>query len=412
MKILYLHQYFNLPNDPGGTRSYEMARRLVKAGHEVVMITSDYRQRFHHKGWKVTCEDGVQVHWLNVPYSNRLGYGARIKAFVRFAIGAALRAVRVHAHVVFATSTPLTIAIPGVWTAKRQHIPMVFEVRDLWPELPIAMGAIKGPLIPMAKGLAYLAYRNATRVVALSPDMAKGVEKWGYPATNITVIPNACDIALFHNAHEVGAEFRRRHNWLQDRPLVVYTGTIGRINGVDYLVKLAAEVAQKDSQVRFLLVGEGAEEDKVRQVAKDFGVFGQNFFMIPPVPKKRMPEILGAATVSTSLFIDLPEMWANSANKFFDALAAGTPVAINYKGWQAEVLQRTGAGIVLSPNDISHASYQLLKFLHDREQLENARKAAKALAETEFNRDHLTMRLERILQEAVDEFGQHRKELL
>ncbi len=409
MKILYLHQYFNLPSDPGSTRSYEMARRLVAAGHEVVMITSDYRQRFRHKGWEVTYEDGIQVHWLSVPYSNRLGYGARIKAFLRFAIGAALRAARIPADVVFATSTPLTIAIPGVWAAKRQRIPMVFEVRDLWPELPIAMGAIKGPLVPLAKGLAYLAYRNATRVVALSPDMAKGVERWDYPVRNITVIPNACDIALFQKSREAGVAFRRKHAWLRDRPLIVYAGTIGRINGVDYLVKLAAEVAQKDPQACFLVVGEGAEEDKVRQMAKDFGVLGQNFFMMPPVPKKRMPEILGAATMAVSVFIDLPEMWANSANKFFDALAAGTPVAINYKGWQAEVLQRTGAGIVLSPNNVSQAAHQLLKFIHDRKRLESARRAARALAETEFNRDRLAAQLERVLQESIEEFGRRRK---
>lgn len=409
MKVLYLHQYFNLPSDSGSTRSYEMARRLVAAGHEVVMITSDYRQRFRHKGWKVTYEDGIQVHWLSVPYSNRLGYSARIKAFLRFAIGAALRAARIPADVVFATSTPLTIVLPGVWAAKRQHIPMVFEVRDLWPELPVAMGAIKGPLIPPAKGLAYLAYRNAARVVALSPDMAKGVEKWGYPASNITVIPNACDVALFQYAQEAGVAFRRQHAWLQDRPLIVYTGTLGRINGVDYLVRVAAEMARKDAQVRFLVVGEGAEEERVRQTAENLGVLEKNFFMMPSVPKKRMPEILGAATVATSLFIDLPEMWANSANKFFDALAAGTPVAINYKGWQANVLRRTGAGIVLPPDDAQRASAHLLKFIRDRARLENAREAAIALATTEFNRDYLTAQLERVLQEAICEFGQYKR---
>jgi len=406
MRILYLHQYFRLPSDPGSTRSYEMARRLVAKGHQVIMITSDHLRKFNHKGWRVTQEAGIEVHWLSVPYSNHFSYPARIWAFLKFAIGASLRASRIPADVVFATSTPLTIALPGVFVAKRQQIPMVFEVRDLWPELPIAMGALKGPLIPIANWLARLAYRNATRVVALSPDMAKGVEKWGYPANKITVIPNASDLDLFRNAQKAGKIFRQSRKWLQNRPLVVYTGTIGRINGVDYLVNLAKETLKIDPEVRFLVAGEGAEEKKVRQLAQDVGVLNKNFYMMPPVPKEQMPAILGAATVATSLFIDLPEMWANSANKFFDALAAGTPVAINYKGWQAELLQRTGAGIVLDVKRISIAADQLLQFIHDEARLKKARQAARLLAETEFNRDHLALKLEQVLQAAIQEFKQ------
>jgi len=405
MKILYLHQYFNLPADPGSTRSYEMARRLVAAGHEVVMVTSDYRQRFGHRGWKVTREAGIEVHWLSVPYANRMGYGQRIKAFLQFAIGAATRAARIPADVVFATSTPLTIVLPGLFTARRQHIPMVFEVRDLWPELPIAMGALKGPLIPPARWLARLAYRNAAHIVALSPDMARGVEQWGVPAHRITVIPNASDLDLFQNAREAGEKFRKAHDWLQARPLVVYTGTLGRINGVDYLARVAAEVIKMAPDIRFLVVGEGAKEEEVRETARALGVLDVNFFMLPPFPKHQMPMILGAATVATSLFINLPEMWANSANKFFDALAAGTPLAINYRGWQAEVLTQTGAGIILPPHDASVAAKKLVQFIKDKERLTRASRAARQLAETRFNREHLARQLEKVLQEAVEHFS-------
>jgi len=403
MKILYLHQYFNRPIDPGSTRSYEMARRLVAKGHEVVMITSDHRRRFSHKGWHVTYETGIEVHWLSVPYSNRFSYPARMWAFFKFALGAAWHAARIPADIVFATSTPLTIVIPGVFAAKRHRVPMVFEVRDLWPELPIAMGALKGPLIPLAQWLADLAYRNAARVVALSPDMAAGVQKRGYPAERISVIPNASDLDLFRHADKMGTTFRQKHPWLRDRPLVVYTGTLGRINGVDYLVRLAAQMLRKDPEVRFLVVGEGHEEEKVRQLAQQMGVWQTNFYMMPPVPKRQMPMILGAATIATSLFINLPEMWANSANKFFDALAAGTPLAINYQGWQAEILTRTGAGIVLPPQDISSSADLLLSFIRDQTRLKAARQAAKSLAESEFNRDLLAARLEQVLLTAVNE---------
>ncbi|NPA71529.1 MAG: glycosyltransferase family 4 protein [Gammaproteobacteria bacterium] len=408
MRILYLHQYFNLPSDPGITRSYELARRLVAKGHKVVMVTSDHRGRFRHRGWKVTHAAGIEIHWLYVPYSNYLSYPARIRAFMRFALRAALHAIRIPADVVFATSTPLTIAIPGVLAAKWQRIPMVFEVRDLWPELPIAMGALKGPLIPMAQVLAQWAYRNAARVVALSPDMAKGIEKRGYPSEKITVIPNASDLDLFANAHERGRKFRASFPWLGDLPLVVYTGTLGRINGVDYLVRVAAAMREMAPDVRFLVVGEGAEDEKVRRLAASLEVLNRTFYMMPPIPKRDMPAVLGAATVATSLFIDLPDMWANSANKFFDALAAGTPVAINYQGWQADLLRRTGAGIVLDVHDPAGSAAKLLAFLRDEKRLQAARHAARRLAETEFNRDRLAMKLERVLCEAVLEFAPKR----
>jgi thioesterase domain-containing protein len=112
MKITYLHQYFNTPSMSGGTRSYEMAKRLVAKGHEVNMITS-WREDDGRKGWFETEEAGIRVHWLPVPYSNKMGFRERINAFIRFAFGAARKAASLPADLVFATSTPLTIALSG-----------------------------------------------------------------------------------------------------------------------------------------------------------------------------------------------------------------------------------------------------------------------------------------------------------
>ena len=170
LKIVYLHQYFNLPSDAGGTRSYEMARRLVAWGHEVHMVASSRDAEPNWRcGWRETEESGIHVHWLPVPYSNAFSYAARTRAFFEFAWGAELKAASLEGDVVFATSTPLTIALPAVYAARRKQIPMVFEVRDLWPELPIAMGALRRPLlIAAARCLERFAYRNSAHIVALS----------------------------------------------------------------------------------------------------------------------------------------------------------------------------------------------------------------------------------------------------
>src|SRR5690554_854503 len=132
MKVIYLHQYFNTPEMSGGTRSYEMARRMVAAGHEVHMVTSYREQDANRKGWFLTEEAGINVHWYPVPYSNHMGFVQRIKAFIAFALAARKKSVELDGDIIFATSTPLTIALPAVPASRKKKIPMVFEVRDLW----------------------------------------------------------------------------------------------------------------------------------------------------------------------------------------------------------------------------------------------------------------------------------------
>jgi glycosyltransferase involved in cell wall biosynthesis len=331
-----------------------------------------------------------------------MSYAERMRAFLKFAGMSALKAASLKGDVVFATSTPLTIALPAVFAARRRRVPMVLEIRDLWPELPVAVGALKGRiLIAAARWLERFAYRNSAHIVALSPGMKNGIVRAGYPEDRVHVIPNSADLELFDAPATAGQAFRGRFDWLQDRPLVVYTGALGLINGVGYLARLAAAVEKLAPEMRFLVLGEGKEEQDIRNIARELGVLGRNFFMMLPIPKVEMPKVLSAANLATSMFIDLPEMWANSANKFFDALASGTPVAINYRGWQADLIQQTGAGIVLDAQDIEAAANRIVQVLRDQTWLERAGAAARKLAEERFSRDLLAGQLETVLQKAI-----------
>ena len=337
---------------------------------------------------------GIRVHWLPVPYSNEMSTRERIDAFFKFARGAAQKAAGLPTDLIFASSTPLTIALPAVWAAKRQRVPMVFEVRDLWPELPIAMGALRGePTIYAAERLERFAYRNAAQVIALSPGMKAGVVKTGYPAARVQVIPNSSDLALFDVPASAGEQFRAEHDWLGDRPLVVYVGTLGQINGVSYLAELAAKVRTEAPEVRFAVYGGGFDAENLRRRAQELGVLNETFFMPGPIPKNQVPNVLSAATLASSLFIDLKEMWDNSANKFFDGLAAGRPVLINYGGWQADIVHETGAGLVLHPHDMNKAKDALLKALGDEAWLKSAGQKARKLAQERFSRDGLAAEL-------------------
>lgn len=181
----------------------------------------------------------------------------------------------------------------------------------------------------------------------------------------------------------------------------MYTGTFGRINGVDYLVKLAARMRDIDPQNMFLLVGDGVEYDTVRLLALNLGLLDKNIFIWQSIPKVQIASVLSAATVCTSLVVPLRALWNNSANKFFDSLAAGKPIAINYGGWQADILLESGAGVVLSDSDPLEGAKQLAEFIADKQKLEQAKRASRHLAQTQFNREQMARKLENILRNVV-----------
>lgn len=403
MKIIYLHQYFNTPEMSGGTRSYEMAKRMVAAGHEVHMVTSHREEQKKHKGWFTTDEAGIKVHWYPVPYSNQMNYAQRISAFFAFAFAAKKKAVSLSGDVVFATSTPLTIAIPAVFTAHKLKVPMVFEVRDLWPEMPIAMGALNNPALQFAaKRLERWAYKNAAVVVALSPGMKEGILKTGYPANQVAVIPNSSDNLEFIHNDEAATKFREERAWLGDKPLLLYAGTFGKVNGVDYIVKVAKELKKINSNIRVLLVGEGREKLDVIMEAKEAGVFEENVFFEPAMVKKDMPILFNAATMTSNLVTDMPEARANSANKFFDSLAASKPILLNHGGWMHDIVKAYDCGLAMWQQPVDVVAEQLHEKMNNEEWLKQAAIGAKKLAVQEFDRDLLANQLMSVISAVVE----------
>ncbi|AEV86525.1 glycosyl transferase family 1 [Actinoplanes sp. SE50] len=401
MRVVYIHQYYCNPRMAGGIRSYEQARRLVARGHTVDVITTDITPGERGLGWKVTHDDGVTVHWFRVPYNNHMSYARRLRAFAEFMVLATARATRLSADLVFATSTPLTVAVPGVLAARLRRVPFVFEVRDLWPEVPIEMGALRNPVARgLAGALANFAYRNASEVIALSPGMAMGVNR-RRPSAPVTVVPNAADMDLFAVDPAAVRRFREDHRWLGDRPLIVYTGALGAVNGVDYLVRATARMCERDPDIQVLIVGHGREWESTGRLAADLGLLDRNVRMWEKVPKSELPVILGAATMSTSMVRPIRGLWDNSANKFFDALAAGRPIAINYGGWQADLLRDTGAGLVLDPGNPAAAGDLMASRVRDEDWLDRARSAAHRLAVERFSRDLLFDRFEAVLERST-----------
>ena len=407
MKIIFFHQYFNTPSMSGSTRSYEMARRLVALGHEVHLITSFRDLDYFSGGWQLSREAGINVHWYHTPYSNNMSYPRRIMAFFRFAMAAFFKGLKLKGDLVFATSTPLTIAIPAVLTSKLKRLPLVFEVRDLWPEMPIAIGALKNPiLIIAAKWLERWAYFNSEAVIVLSPGMKAGVLATGYSEDRIAVIPNGSDNVEFSVDDVMGIQFRDQRSWIGDKPLLVYTGAFGKINGVEYLIEVAAELLRRRSSIRVLLIGDGSERDMLVARAKELGVYEENLYFEAPLPKRDMAALMRAATVASNLVIDLPEARANSANKFFDALAAGKPVLLNHGGWMHELVSARECGLALWGKSPGQVAEELVSKLHDDQWIKFAGKEARALAEQFFDRDKLAEQFNQVLQSVASGNGE------
>lgn len=397
MKITYIHQYFTTPEQGGGTRSYEMGRRLVRMGHQVNMITT--RREAGFGGWHVRDVAGMTVHELGVPYSNRMSNARRILAFLHFALAASWKAATLQADVIFATSTPLTVAIPGMIASFLRRTPMVFEVRDLWPDVPIALGALRSRWSKwLARRLERLVYARSRHIVALAPGMRDDIVAKGIDPVQVTVIPNGCDTELFQP--DPGTRQAVLHSLpkLGTGPLVVFTGTIGRANGLGYLVDVAAAAQSLDPSIRFVVAGDGAERGAVEARARQAGLLGSSMFFLGHLPKADAARWVVASDMVVCLFTGPRVVWKDAVqNKFFDALAAGKPTASNFEGFQSIVAKEAGIGIILDPGSASRGAEQLCAALRDRAWLEQVPERSQRLASGEFGRDGLAGKLEQVL---------------
>lgn len=403
MHILYLHQYFCPPGGSGGTRSFEIARRLVRNGHSVTMVTSSAffppNYKFSKNG-KDSIE-GIDLLIARVKYNNSMSFNRRIYAFLEFILKATFLTLKIKkTDLVYATSTPLTIIIPAFIVSRVRKKPLVFEIRDLWPELPIAIGAIKNPLLKiLTRYLEKWSYLSSDKIIALSPGMKRTIVNQGIKKDKISVIPNGCDLDLFRTKKITKKQFIQKEILISSNPIVLYAGTFGTINNISYIIDLAYESLKLGYRINFILCGDGTEKNRILERAKKLNVLEKNLWIIDSVPKSYIPQIFNIATVSMSVFQNITEMENNSANKFFDTLASGKPIVINYRGWQAQIIEQSGVGIILPYENKIKAVNNLNNFLKDKRRINYASVQADVLSKGKFNRERQIKKLISILED-------------
>jgi glycosyltransferase involved in cell wall biosynthesis len=399
MRILYIVQHFSGPSGTSGSRPYENARRLVAMGHDVTLMCGSF-DRGGQEDIEHARQAGIDVRVAPVTYKQGLSFLQRIKVFRQYMLWATRFGKSLpRPDVVFASSTPLTVGEIGRRLATHHHCPFVFEVRDLWPEIPMAVGALKNPVMRWsAHRMARKVYAAADHVIALSPGMRDGVVAWGVPEQNVTVIPNCSDTTLF-GSRDQREERRSRYGW-NGKFVCIHSGSMGIVNGLDYLLDAAKVLDERRvDDILIAIVGDGQMKPHLVERVGLEGI--KSAVIYEPTPKCEMPALLSAADVGAVSFLPLPYMDTNSANKFFDFLAAGLPVVINYGGWQKAVLTEWNAGLSVDPSDPSTLADALIALRDDEERRGQMGAAARQLAEDRFDRDKLVSCLEAVLSDAA-----------
>jgi glycosyltransferase involved in cell wall biosynthesis len=402
MRILYIHQFFaTRESSLGLIRSYEFSRRWVEQGHEVTVVTSSSRlpEEFSAKRVVVGEIEGIAVRAVRVRYSNHMGRMRRIWSFLVFMVTASWLAATAGRHdVILATSTPLTVGIPGYVASVLRGTPMVFEVRDLWPEAAIQMGAIKrkGLLSVLARGLERFLYRHSHDVIALSPGMAAGVMEQGIPRERVHMVPNSSDLDLFSPGPKDPSLVERFG--LAEKFVVGYAGAIGPSNDVENNVPAAARILSEKGRddIVFLVVGDGKSLSALESAAKDL----HNIILAGTTPKAEIPRYTRTADALMVLFADKPILATNSPNKFFDGLASGKPMIVNSDGWTRQLVEDNHAGVYFPARDGVALAEVIERLADNRDELADMGANARTLAETSFARDILAAQVLRVLEEA------------
>lgn len=397
MKLLYIHQYFKTPEEPGGTRSYWISQELIKRGHQVVMITGSNK---NHPDSAIEHVDGIEVHYIKNEYNNYMSALSRIKSFISFmfkAIGEGCRQKDV--DLVFATSTPLTtgaVAIALKWLKGWKY---VFEVRDLWPEALIQEGVDNPVVVWALRLLEKMSYGKAEHVISLSPGMEEGVLKVGISKSKSTMIPNMAKPDKFYPrspSPEIMAKFDidiRKFN-------IIHFGSMGASNGLGYIVN-AAKVAQERGadDLNFIFLGDGSTQPMLKDMVKGYGL--RNVQFLGDHGMEVVSEIVNCCDASIVSFNNVPILATNSPNKLFDSLSAGKPVIVNSSGWTKDLVEKDNCGFFVDPDNPNDLVDKLLEVKDNKELLKQWGENSRRLSLEVYDKNLLSAKVANVLENAI-----------
>jgi colanic acid biosynthesis glycosyl transferase WcaI len=359
VKILYVSQYFPPEMGAPAARADELARHWVRMGHDVTVLTGfpnhptgvvpvEWRSRLHGLLYKETV-DGVRVvrTWL-WPLPNRKAH-ERIRNYASFWVSASVSGLGLQMpDVVIGTSPQLLVALSGWWLAWWKRVPFVFEVRDLWPESLAAVGAGReGSALHRTLGaIAGFLYRRSDHIVVVTPAFKDHlIEHWEVPAQKISIVENGVETDLFRPCPP------EKVPGTEDRFLICYIGTIGMAHGLETLIAAADQLQRTLPNAMFLLIGEGAEKERIEQLAAAREL--SNIRFLGQQPRERIPGYIAGVAVCLVMLKKTELFKTVIPTKLLEYMSCEKPVIVAVDGQARKIVEEAGAGVFVEPEDSS-----------------------------------------------------------
>jgi len=387
LKITYLYQYFGTPKGSWSTRVYELTRRWVEAGHTVTVITSPYDKSDISANGLVSLQeiDGIKLIVINSGDSNRMSILLRAIKAIQFSLISSYYTIKTPSDLIIASSGPITIGIPGLLGKFFKRVPLVFEVRDLWPDGGIEMGLIKGNLlIKISRWFEKICYQNSSLIIPCSVGMESSIID-RFPNKNSQVIPNACDLKLFQ---ENVTRLINPPHWLNENTkLFLYTGSLGFMDSCIEIIN-GFHLLKNKQNIHIVFLGDGSERKELEQKVDNLNL-NENIHFLGLVQKHEVVSWYQKSIASFVVFKNFPVLSTSSPNKMFDSFAAGIPIIQNTQGWIKSLVSKENCGINVNPNDAIDMMLAIEKIAFNADLQKIQSSNALRLAQTEFNRDIL-----------------------
>lgn len=405
MRVLYLSQYF--PPEVGATqtRAYEMSTGLIRAGCQVTMLTEvpnhpegiirpDYRGRF----WVREKLDGIDVIRVWVKTAPVKTMRTRLAFYLSYMLNATLAGLalaRGRYDIIYTTSPPLFVGGTALALSYLRRTPLLFEVRDLWPESAVALGELKNPrFIRWAAWLEETCYRRARRIVVVTEGIRDRLVERGFPPEKLALIPNGANTDLFRPRPDAGQALRRELG-LGAKFLVIYAGIHGVAQGLEVVLQTAQHLAD-DPCFHFLFVGDGPCKADLLRLKKDLAL--PNVTMLDAQPRESIPAYLSAADAALIPLRRLDLFKSAVPSKMFDAWACGCPVVLSIDGEARRVLERAQAGVFVEPESSEAMAEAIRALATDRERCQEYGANGRRLVEKHYSRQAQALQLNELLE--------------
>lgn len=401
MNVLLIHQAFVSGREPGGTRHYELGRRLARDGDNLKVVASPVSYltgRSSRKGrlclYYRENVDGVEVLRAFTPAVHNKSFIWRIVGFLVFAVTSVWAGLRSGpVDLVMGTTPPIFQAVSAWLVARLRRRPFLLEIRDLWPDFAIEMGVLRNPLlIRVARGVESFLYRRADHILVNSPAYRDYLLAHGVASEKVSFVANGVDVSMFHPEAR-GEAIRERFN-VQGKTLVVYAGAHGMANDLSVILQ-AADRLRDQPDVHFLFVGDGKERPRLEAEARELGL--PNVTFGGALPKDEMPAVLAAADICVATLKNIRMFSTTYPNKIFDYMAAARPVVLGIDGVIRDVIEEAGAGIFVTPGNSVALADAVSRLGHDHALREAMGRAGRAHVAAHFDRNTQAEEFRRVL---------------